>query len=62
MADEKNIKGHLLPDFTPVQPVYPAASIGDFLSGAYSLATPDVRPVLSLYCRHYSPPFKTLNL
>jgi hypothetical protein len=55
-------KGHLLPDFLRCNRSIRPLPFRDFLSGAYSLATPDVRPVLSPYSRHYSPPFKTLNL
>jgi hypothetical protein len=31
-------KGHCCRIFTPAQPVYPAASLRDFLSGAYTSA------------------------
>jgi hypothetical protein len=30
-------KGHCCRIFTPAQPVYPAASLRDFLSGAYTV-------------------------
>ena len=54
MADEKNIKGHLLPDLLRCNRSIRPLLLRDFLSGAYSLATHTVDI--------YSPPFKTLHL